>query len=46
MQAALAFALLLIGGFLLYEVFIGNASQIFINLRNPQETGGGASGTF
>lgn len=46
MQAALAFALLLMGGFLLYEIFLGNATQIFTNLRNPQQTGGGAAGSF
>lgn len=46
MQAALAFALLLMGGFFLYEVFIGNSSQIFTNLRQGNQYGGSASGTF
>jgi hypothetical protein len=46
MQAALAFALLLMGGFLLYEIFIGNATQIFTNLRQGNQYGGNAVGTY
>lgn len=41
MKAGLALLLLIIGGFLIYEVLIGNGPAIIGGLRQPGKAGGG-----
>lgn len=41
MKAGLALLLLIIGGFLIYEVLIGNGPAIIGGLRTPGKAGGG-----
>lgn len=46
MKAGLALLLLIIGGFLLYEVVIGNGPAIIDGLRGQSGSPGGGGGDF